>query len=253
MNFTYRFLLKCIAVPSYTVVAIACLTAYVIRDCVSINQDRSLQTYGSIEESLARSFMDNQSWTFISSREVRTYRTLSIREDRYRFAPRNVEADFVVCDSDDWVLVIAITTDERVILVDQFRHGIGSNVLEIPGGVMEVNESPLEAGARELREETGYVAEQLEALPPFLPNPAINTAKCHVIVATGCRCESATEFDPFEEIDVHLRPLAEIPGLIRRGKLEHGLTIAAFSLADLHGRVQQPKDTSASVHRGETD
>ena len=70
--------------------------------------------------------MDSNSWTFVSSRQVREYRTLRIREDTYRFAPRDREANFVVCDSADWVLVIAVTEDEQVLLVNQFRHGIES-------------------------------------------------------------------------------------------------------------------------------
>ncbi len=180
---------------------------------------------------------NHNSWTYLSSRQVLQYSTLQVREDTYHFAPRNTEANFVVCDSADWVLVIAVTTDRQVVLVNQFRHGRGEVVLEIPGGVMDDGETPLATGARELQEETGYVAEQLVALPPFLPNPAINTARCHIVVATGCRCAADTNFDPLEDIEVELRPLAEIPDMIRSGELLHALTIAAFSLAQLHQRL----------------
>ena len=181
--------------------------------------------------------MKTDRWIHLRSRQLREFRTLRVREDRYRFTPRDREGDFVVCESADWVLIIALTPDDQVVLARQFRHGIGHLVLEIPGGVMEEGESPLESATRELCEETGFVAEQLEALPPFLPNPALNTAQCHVIVARGCRRVTTPEFDSFEDIEVELRPLSEIAQMIHSGELLHALTIAAFSVANLHKKV----------------
>lgn len=130
--------------------------------------------------------------------------------------------------------MIAITVDEQVVFVRQFRHGFGGVVLEIPGGVMELGKKPAESAARELQEETGYVAENIEVFPPLLPNPALNTARYHVALATGCALTALTNLDPFEQIEVELRPLDSVEELIRTRQLQHSLCVAAFSITGIH-------------------
>ena len=100
--------------------------------------------------------MPDRSWKYLSSREIADYRVLRIRQDRYLFQPTQQEADFVVCDSPDWTMVIPVTTDGQAVLIRQYRHGVREVVLEIPGGLLEPGESPEHAAIRELREETGY-------------------------------------------------------------------------------------------------
>ena len=102
--------------------------------------------------------MPDRSWTRLSSRYVADYKVTKVREDRYRFEPGDREADFLVCESSDWVVILPITVDGDVVFVRQFRHGVGHVVLEIPGGLIDGDESPEEAAKRELREETGYEA-----------------------------------------------------------------------------------------------
>ena len=178
--------------------------------------------------------MCDNDWNFLGSEPLREYRAFQLREDRYRFAPTGAETGFAVCDSEDWVLVIPVTKSNQVVFVRQFRPGLRRLVLEIPGGVMERGESPAETAARELREETGYVAEQIEMSRPLLPNPALNTARFHVAIATGCSQSAAPSPDPFEQIEIDLRPLASVSEMIRQGELQHALCIAAFALTGAH-------------------
>jgi 8-oxo-dGTP pyrophosphatase MutT (NUDIX family) len=174
--------------------------------------------------------MPDRSWTLLETRTISEYPFVRIREDEYRFEPSGEVAPFVVCDSADWVLVIALTDDDRVVLVRQFRHGVRQVVLETPGGIVEGDESPEHTAARELSEETGYEAEDVRLLGTLLPNPAINSASCHVVLAQGCRLSSAPAPDALEEIEVVLRPRDEIPAMIRSGELCHALVVAAFGL-----------------------
>jgi 8-oxo-dGTP pyrophosphatase MutT (NUDIX family) len=174
--------------------------------------------------------MPHDSWTLLKSRTIAQYEVLSLREDRYRFEPSGAEAPFVVCDSADWALVIPITPNGEVVFIRQYRHGVQQVVLEIPGGMMDGKETPEATAARELREETGYVSEHLRHLGKLLPNPALNAASCHVVVAHGCRRDGGPRFDPLERIDVLLRPLSAVPEMIRNGELRHCQVIAAFSL-----------------------
>jgi ADP-ribose pyrophosphatase len=174
--------------------------------------------------------MLHNSWTLLDSRTIADYEFVRLREDWYRFEPTGAEAPFVVCDSADWVLVIALTSDEQVVLVRQYRHGVREVVLEVPGGIVDKEESLEQAAMRELREETGFTAERVRLLGTMMPNPAINSACCHVALAEGCHRTDEPSPDPFEQFEVLVRPLAQVSEMIRTGELRHALVIAAFGL-----------------------
>jgi 8-oxo-dGTP pyrophosphatase MutT (NUDIX family) len=175
--------------------------------------------------------MPDRSWKYLSSREIADFNILKIRQDRYLFQPTQREGDFVVCDTTDWTMVIPITVDGQVVFVRQYRHGVREVVLEIPGGLSEPGESPEHAAIRELREETGYDCASIRVLSRLLPNPSINNAALYVAVAEGCRPIARQNLDPLEQIEVVLRPLADIPAMIASGELCHAQVIAAFTLA----------------------
>ena len=175
--------------------------------------------------------MPDRSWKYLSSREIADCHILRIRQDRYLFLPTQKEADFVVCDSPDWAMVIPVTMDREVVLVRQYRHGVREVVLEIPGGLLEPGESVEHGAVRELREETGYECESVRVLSRLLPNPSINNATLHIAVAEGCHPIARQDLDPLEQIEIVLRPLAEIPAMIASGELCHAQVIAAFTLA----------------------
>ena len=175
--------------------------------------------------------MPDRSWTRLSSRYVAEYKVTKIREDRYRVEPKQDEVDFVVCESADWVVILPVTVDGKVVFVRQFRHGVGQVVLELPGGLIDAEESIEKAAERELQEETGYEATTVRQVADLLPNPALNTAHCHVVLAEGCRLIQTQNLDPLERIEVVTYPLAEVPELIRSGQFVHAQAIAAFACA----------------------
>jgi len=174
--------------------------------------------------------MPHNSWTLLDSRNIADFEVVRIREDRYRFEPTGAEAPFVVCDSADWVLVVALTSDEDIILVRQYRHGVQKVVLEVPGGMVDGDESPERAAMRELREETGFTSERVHLLGTMMPNPAINNAYCHVVLAEHCHRTCEPSPDPLEKFEVLLRPLDQASEMIKTGEICHALVIAAFAL-----------------------
>ncbi len=132
-------------------------------------------------------------------------------------------------DSGDWVNIIPVTADDRVVLIRQYRHGTNDMTLEIPGGMVDREDSSaLHAARREMQEETGYDSEDIIPLGAVHPNPAIQGNRCHSFLARNVEKCFEPNFDTTEETEVVLVPLAHIPDLIRRGHITHALVVVAF-------------------------
>jgi len=141
--------------------------------------------------------------------------------------------EFVYIDAPDWVNIIALTDDDRVVLIEQYRHGIGAVTLEIPGGTVDAGEDGTTAGVRELAEETGYTGDDVQMIGTVTPNPAILNNICTTLLVRNARRTGEPDLDAMEEIAVRLEPLERIPGLIRAGKINHSLVLAAFHFLEL--------------------
>jgi 8-oxo-dGTP pyrophosphatase MutT (NUDIX family) len=140
---------------------------------------------------------------------------------------------FSLLECCDWVNVIALTDDARVVLVKQFRPGTGELYLEIPGGMVDPGEDAATAAARELEEETGFTARAWRKLGAVAPNPAIQNNHLHTYLATGAARTTEQRLEGSEILGVTVLPLVDVQAMILRGAIDHALVVAAFALLAL--------------------
>ena len=140
---------------------------------------------------------------------------------------------FYILSTRDWINVVALTRDRQVVMVSQYRHGSAEVSLEVPGGAVDEGEPPLQAGRRELREETGYESSEWHHLGSIRPNPAMLGNTCHLYLALDARKTADLDLDEAEELEVSVHPLDEIPGMILDGRIQHALVVAAFHFLEL--------------------
>ena len=175
-------------------------------------------------------------WQITHSEPVVDCRIFKVRKDVVVNPRTGQPHDMFVAEHPNWVNVIPLTPDERVVMVEQWRHGTRSVHLETPGGLMENGEMPEQCARRELLEETGYESGEVLRLGTVHPNPAIQNNLQHYVLATNCRRVAAPALDYAEDIVVRLVPLLEVPDMIRTGKITHGIVIGGFYWLELHRR-----------------
>lgn len=177
-------------------------------------------------------------WEVRSSRPLIRDSWINLRAD-HCVTQRGVELDpYYVLEYRDWVHVVALDEADRLLLVRQYRHGVGEMSLELPGGVMDPHETdPVVAGARELLEETGHEAASIRHLTRLSPNPASHTNRVHVLYAEGARLVAPLKLDSSEDIAVVLLPWREALELALGGgmvNVQH-VGLLAIALAQVKG------------------
>lgn len=169
-------------------------------------------------------------WEELDSEAIAECRIFDVHAKRFRHPVRQTEGDFYVIQTRDWVNVIPVTSNYEMILVNQFRFGAMRTSWEIPGGVMNTGETPLAAGLRELKEETGYTSQKARLLGSVHPNPAIQNNSCHFVLAEQVKMTDRLEWDEHEELITKAVPIEEIYAMVGRGEIFHSLVLNALLL-----------------------
>jgi len=168
-------------------------------------------------------------WLSTSRQTIAETRIFDLVKRQMRRDGDDREADFYFIDAPDWVNVVALTDDDELVLIEQWRHAREHVTLEIPGGTVDPGESPREAAERELAEETGYRARQWARLGDIEPNPAILTNRCHTWLALGATKEQEPDFDGNEHCVTVLRPFSDAMKLVKAGEITHALVVVALT------------------------
>ena len=176
-------------------------------------------------------------WKKVRSTPIGDFRIFKLRSD-VKISPRTgKEHDFYVLESVNWVNVVAVTPDQQLVMVEQYRHGSNTVELEIPGGIMDAGETdPVATAVRELREETGYEGENARLLGRIHANPAILTNICFTVLVENCRLKHGVQFDHGEDLATRLVPVTEVTKLIADEKIGHPLVVVALYQFDLWQR-----------------
>ena len=175
-------------------------------------------------------------WPTANSEDLGDFRVFNLRRERRRSPRTGGLHDFYVLGMPDWVNVVPVTPEGKVVVIRQYRHGTGEVSLEIPGGVVDAGETHGETARRELLEETGYAAGEIVPIGRVAANPAIQDNHMHTFLALGARREREPRLDAAEEIAVEEVDLAEVETLIRSGDIDHALVVAGFYWLDLYRR-----------------
>lgn len=168
-------------------------------------------------------------WPLLASEVLHAFPIYRLRRDSRRSPRTGKVHTFLVLDSTDWVNVVPVTPEGNVVLIRQFRHGTGSFVLEVPGGMVDpADPNPEEAARRELLEETGYTAERFRYLGSVHPNPAIQNNQCHTFLAESARRAQEQHLEGSEDIEVLEVPYDRIAPMIAQREITHALVLTAF-------------------------
>ena len=150
------------------------------------------------------------------------------RVERLVYEKTPLPRDIFVFACPDWCNVLAETPAGELVFVWQYRYGTDELSLEIPGGVIDPGEEPIDAARRELKEETGYEAETLELVSVVEPNPALQGNRCYTFLARGARSTGATAFDELEDLETLVVPGTDVADLIDEGVVTHALVVVAL-------------------------
>ena len=180
-------------------------------------------------------------WRVLSSEPIVRDRWINVRADHCVTPGGRDIAPFYVLTYPDWVHVAALTDDDELVLVEQYRHGAGQACLELPGGAMDPGDAdPVAAAQRELLEETGFEPARSELVSSLFPNPATQTNRLHGVLATGCRRVAAPRLEDGEEgLTVRCVPVDDILRDLRGGVLQQAMHVGLLLLAlSAAGRIK---------------
>lgn len=186
-------------------------------------------------------------WEIKESERMADCRVFQIRRDRSINPRDGSEHDFYCIEAPDWINIVPLTKTGEVVMIEQYRHGTNEVTLEIPGGMVDASESPEEAAARELLEETGYRAREVSLMGRTRPNPAIQNNWIYSYVARDVVFEHQPPFVGTEYTVVRLVPLDRVPSLIADGTINHALVVVGFYWLALQQRSDIGVSAESSV------
>lgn len=175
-----------------------------------------------------------QKWERVKSNLIANLKLFRARIDTV-INPRNNKAvDIVVLEAEDAANVVAITPDQEIVFVKQYRFGIQEDTIELPGGIVEPGEAQEIAVQRELVEETGFIGKDWTYLGKIPSNPVFMDSFIYHWLAKDVVLTEEMKLDDGESIELVFIPIKEIPTRLKAGYFQHPHTVNALVLFLAH-------------------
>jgi 8-oxo-dGTP pyrophosphatase MutT (NUDIX family) len=170
-------------------------------------------------------------WKVLKSEYLFEVPWLTVRKDTCETPKGKIISSFYVNEYPDWANAFCLTKDGRVVMVKQYRHGLGEEGIELPGGVVEADENPEDGVKRELLEETGYQFEKVEYLGKISANPSTTNNLMHMFIATGGEKVAEQNLDEEEEVEVLHFTVDEVKQMVRERRIMQSLHVSCIMYA----------------------
>lgn len=170
-------------------------------------------------------------WKVLESEYLFNVPWLTVRKDKCELPNGRIMPAFYVNEYPDWVSGFALTKDNKVVMVKQYRHGIGQVCIETPGGVMDAGEDPETAMRRELMEETGYQFQSAEFLGQVCANPSTGNNYLNMFLLTGGEKTGTQSLDETEDLEVALYTIDELKVLLKENKIMQSMHVSCIFYA----------------------
>ncbi len=170
-------------------------------------------------------------WNILASEYRIETKFLRLRVDRVELPSGAIVEDYFVRESHGFCVVFAITREDDVLLVRQYKHGAREILTELPAGMIDAGETPEACAVRELAEETGYAGSAPEHVRTFWTDPTNATGRFHLFVIREAEPRAQTSFDLTEDIELDRVPLDQARAMALDGRISGGSQVAAVLVA----------------------
>jgi ADP-ribose pyrophosphatase YjhB (NUDIX family) len=174
---------------------------------------------------------NKMNWKILASKHISNHQYFTARVDTCQMPNGKIIDEYFVVELPITVCALAVTKQHQAVIIKQYRHPIKQVLNEIPGGFIDKGETPMQAIARELLEETGYAFDAIHQVGTIAANPGVLDSITHLFLATGGQKITAQALDSNEEIEVTLLPIETVRAMLDNNQFVQALHASCLMYA----------------------